>query len=270
MALRGGIRSEFPEQPAGSPEPGLLTSHRQSHGGKRGRRSRRTRSEVPGIHGLRPIRSLFGLRQHGQLTTGNPNIKPETSDSYTDGVDLDLQGHFDLGSVGNVGLGRIDTDFSITKILAFVYEQTGSPNLEYVGLQSPYNLSSGAGTPQWRGTFTNTWTDGPVRLSLNVYYISGYKEYGEDIFGPSEATCSTVYTVGFTPPDCRVASFTDVDLTGAYTINDHLQVSFAVENLLDRLPPFDPLTYAGVNYNPTYSQAGIVGRYFRLGFHYKM
>jgi iron complex outermembrane recepter protein len=189
---------------------------------------------------------------------------------YTDGVDLDLQGHFDLGSVGNFGLGRLDTDFSLTKILAFVYEQAGSPNLEYVGLQSPYNLSSGAGTPQWRGTFTNTWTDGPVRVSLLVYYVSGYKEYGEDIFGPSQGTCSTVYTVGFTPPDCRVASFTDVDLTGAYNISDHLQVSFAVENLLDRPPPFDPLTYAGINYNPTYTQAGIVGRFFRLGFHYKV
>jgi iron complex outermembrane recepter protein len=189
---------------------------------------------------------------------------------YTDGVDLDLQGHFDLGSVGNFGsLGKIDTDLSITKILAFVYEQVGSPNLEYVGLQSPYNLSSGAGTPQWRGTFTNTWTDGPVRVSVNVYYVSGYKEYGEDVFGPSFGTCSTAYTVGFTPQDCRVASFTDVDLTGAYNINDHLQVSFVVENLLDRLPPFDPLTYAATNYNPTYSQAGIVGRFFRLGAHVK-
>jgi len=48
------------------------------------------------------------------------------------------------------------------KILSFVYEAPGQPNLQYAGFQSPYNLSSGAGTPQWRGTFTNTWTDGPL------------------------------------------------------------------------------------------------------------
>jgi iron complex outermembrane receptor protein len=184
---------------------------------------------------------------------------------YTDGVDLDLQGHVDLGIVGH-----LNTDLSITKILSFVYEQEGQPNLQYVGLQSPYNLSSGAGTPQWRGTFTNTWTEGPARVSLIVYYVSGYKMYGEDITGPSFAgNCLPAIFDGFTPQDCRVASFTDVDLTGSYNITDNWQISGAVENLLDRAPPFDPPTYAGINYNPTYSQAGIVGRFFRLGIHYK-
>jgi hypothetical protein len=27
--------------------------------------------------------------------------------------------------------------------------------------------------------------------------------------------------------------------------------------------------YGSINYNPTYSQAGIVGRFFRLGVHFK-
>lgn len=195
------------------------------------------------------------------ITAGYSNGASE----YTDGVDLDLQGHVDLGVVGH-----LNTDLSITKILSFVYEQQGQPNLQYVGLQSPYNLSSGAGTPQWRGTFTNTWTDGPARVSLIVYYISGYKEYGVDITGAQYAgNCLATIIDGFTPPDCRTASFTDVDLTGSYDITDHWQVSGAIENLLDRSPPFDPPTYAGINYNPTYTQAGIVGRFFRFGIHYK-
>jgi iron complex outermembrane receptor protein len=140
-----------------------------------------------------------------------------------------------------------------------------------VGTQSPYNLSSGAGTPQWRGTFTNTWTGGPARLTLDVYYVSGYKMYGSDLFGPpSPTTCLTSIINGYNTPNCRTGSFTDVDLTGAYNITEHFQVSAMVQNILDTRPPFNAPNYAGINYNPTYTQAGIVGRFFRIGFHYKL
>ena len=42
-------------------------------------------------------------------------------------------------------------------------------------------------------------------------------------------------------------------------------------NLLDALPPINPANYAGggANYNPTYTQSGIVGRFFRVGVHAK-
>ena len=71
---------------------------------------------------------------------------------YTDGVDFDFNAHFDLGA-----WGRLSEEFSAARILSFVFEQTGSPNLQYAGTQSPYNLSSGAGTPQDRATLSNTW-----------------------------------------------------------------------------------------------------------------
>lgn len=198
------------------------------------------------------------------VTIAAPYIN--AASEYTDGVDFDLRGQVDLPW----NAGMVTSDLAITKILSFVFEQSGQPNLQYVGTQSPYNLSSGAGTPQWRGNFSNTWTQGPIRLSAIVYYTSGYKMFGEDLFGPPSAgTCLPGIFNGFTPPNCRVASFTDVDLTGSYDVTSQWQLSFVVQNVLDRLPPFDPPNYAGVNYNPTYSQAGIVGRFFRLGVHYK-
>jgi hypothetical protein len=40
-------------------------------------------------------------------------------------------------------------------------------------------------------------------------------------------------------------------------------------DLLDRLPPIDPADYAGQNCNPTYAQAGIIGRFFKIGVSYK-
>ena len=186
---------------------------------------------------------------------------------YTDGVDVELTGKFDLPW----NVGSLSTDLSVTKILSFVFEQPGSPNLQYVGTQSPYNLSSGAGTPQWRGSFTNTWTKGPVQASVLVYYVSGYKMFGEDLFGPPSAgSCllsiiNQISNIG----NCRTGSFTDVDLTGSYNITDHWQVSGAVMNVRDTRPPANLPNYGGINYSPTYSQAGIVGRFFRLGAHYK-
>jgi iron complex outermembrane receptor protein len=47
-------------------------------------------------------------------------------------------------------------------------------------------------------------------------------------------------------------------------------VTAAIQNLFDIKPPYDPANYAGDNYNPTFSQAGIVGRFFRLGVHYRL
>jgi iron complex outermembrane receptor protein len=217
--------------------------------------------------------------QYDNLDPAYPNALPRIvtitapytngASEYTDGVDLDLRGQFDMGVAG-----KGSTDLAITKILSFVYEQAGQPNLQYAGYQSPYNLSSGAGTPQWRGTFTNTWTDGPLRVSAIVYYTSGYKMYGQDLFGVSSAgavqyICLTNIINGYNAPNCRTASFTDTDLTGSYDITDHWQISAAIMNVLDARPPFNPPNYGGINYNPTYSQAGIVGRFFRLGAHFK-
>jgi iron complex outermembrane receptor protein len=202
------------------------------------------------------------------VTITNPYIN--LASEYTDGVDLDLRGQFDLEAAG-----KFTSDLSVSKIISFVFEQPGQPNLQYAGFQSPYNLSSGAGTPQWRGTWTNTWTGGPLRVSAIVYYVGSYKMYGQDLFGVSSSgaiqyTCLNQLINGFSSSgDCRVASFTDTDLTGSYDISTQWQVSFAVQNLFDIKPPLDTPNYGGTNYNPTYTQAGIIGRFFRLGVHFK-
>jgi len=62
----------------------------------------------------------------------------------------------------------------------------------------------------------------------------------------------------------------DFDLTGSYRVTGHFAVIGVIQNLLDRPPPFNPLNYAAINYNPAYSQAGIIGRYFRLGLTYTL
>ena len=136
------------------------------------------------------------------VTITNPYIN--LASEYTDGVDLDLRGQFDMEAAG-----KFTSDLSISKIISFVFEQPGQPNLQYAGFQSPYNLSSGAGTPQWRGTWTNTWTGGPFRVSAIVYYVGSYKMYGQDLFGVSSSgalqyTCLNQLIDGFASAgNCR-------------------------------------------------------------------
>jgi iron complex outermembrane receptor protein len=203
---------------------------------------------------------LFPTAAPRILTIVNSYVN--SASEYTDGFDVDLRGQLNLGAAGH-----FTSDLSITKIMSFVFEQPGEPGTQYAGLESPFNLSSGAGTPKWRGKWANTWTDGPLTLSALVYYTSGFGMYGQDV---APNICLDILTSGYSNPgDCHVASFTDIDLTGSFQITPQWQVTAAIENLADIKPPYDPANYAGDNYNPTFSQAGIVGRFFRVGVHYR-
>jgi iron complex outermembrane receptor protein len=175
----------------------------------------------------------------------------------TDGVDLDLRGNFSIGDYG-----KIVSDLSLTKIFSFKLVNTDGSSEQFVGTQAPYVLSSGAGTPRYRSTWTNSYEYGPASVTLTTYYTSGFQSTGVDATG-DPTLC--LYTTNY----CHVASFIDIDLTAIYKVSSHLTTSFTVQNLMDRLPPINPADYAGINYNPTYAQQGIIGRFFKVGASYK-
>jgi iron complex outermembrane receptor protein len=139
-----------------------------------------------------------------------------------------------------------------------------------VGTQGPYNLSSGAGTPRTRASWANTLEAGPLTVTGTLYYTSGYKEIAADVgvLGLFDGDCLTTTPAGTNfPSSCRVGPFYDFDLTGSYAFNDKVSLTASIMNVFDRKPPFDPANYAGAgaNYNPTWSQAGVVGRFYNLG-----
>jgi len=175
----------------------------------------------------------------------------------TDGIDIDLRGDYTFGDYG-----KWISNVLVTKIFSFKLLLPDGSSQQFVGTQAPYVLSSGAGTPRYRGTWSNSYEMGPGSVTLTTYYTSGFASTGVDATG-SPNIC--LYTISF----CHVASFIDIDLTALYKVNDHLTTSLTVANLMDRLPPINPADYAGVNYNPTYAQAGIIGRFFKLGVGYK-
>jgi iron complex outermembrane receptor protein len=187
------------------------------------------------------------------------------SSLQTDGVDVEISAHAGLPD----GVELVSTA-SVTKILSWNETLPGTPptTLQFAGTQGPYILSSGAGTPRYRASWANTATLGQASLSATIYYTSGLYMSAPD-FTFDNSCFSAGSTSAYMPPDCRMASFVDVDLTGAYRLSQHVTASFAILNVFDRRPPLDPINYAGTNYNPTYAQAGIVGRLWRVGVGYK-
>jgi iron complex outermembrane recepter protein len=133
---------------------------------------------------------------------------------------------------------------------------------KYVGTQGPYILSSGAGTPRWRGNWSNSFEFGRATLTATANYVSGYKNVAEDQSGPGVRNCGDLYNDDTL---CHTKSFTWVDLVGSYKLTDAITVYGNVLNLFDAKAPVNPPNYAAANYNPTYTQMGAVGRFFRAG-----
>ena len=185
----------------------------------------------------------------------------------TDGVDVDLRTNFTLP----YGV-KFTSDLSASDI--FEYEYTaGGTTVNYVGTQAPYILSSGAGTPKYRANWVNSFTYDKATVSGTFNFVSGIKETGVDATGSSDLSACLYSDANGNPfpRSCHVKSFWTIDLTTSYKLTPQLELYFNVLNLTDKSPPLDPADYAGAgaNYNPTYDQAGIVGRFFRAGLHFK-
>ena len=157
-----------------------------------------------------------------------------------------------------------------TYILHYDFKSSDAdPFVDYVGTQAPYVTSSGAGTPAWRGNWQNSVDYKAYTLTATAYYTSGYKAVAYDQFGTND--CNGGSTYGGTDPEfnCHVKHFVDVDLTGSVAVNDKFKLYFNVVNLLYQKAPLNAGNYAAVNYNPTYTQIGAVGRTMRVGANFQ-
>lgn len=178
----------------------------------------------------------------------------------TDGLDVDLRLKFAFANDVH-----FVSDLTATKIFNWTMAFPDGTTQHYVGTQGPYQLSSGAGTPRYRAGWSNTLTAGPWTTTATIYYTSGLFMSAPDVSGTDCFSTNFMTNANF-PPNCRMPSFTYANLTASYDINDRIQVSGGMLNVFDRKPPLDPINYASFyNYNPTYAQAGIIGRFFKLG-----
>ncbi|HVJ02095.1 MAG TPA: TonB-dependent receptor [Sphingomonas sp.] len=144
---------------------------------------------------------------------------------------------------------------------------------KYAGTMGPYDLSSGNGTPDWRGNWQNTLDFGDVSISLTTYFVNRIKAVSTDQqAGPNYTTdCSaSLYKAPNDGPDfnkfCHVNSFISNDLNVTMRPNDQFSFFFNVKNLLDARAPVAPAAYSSApNFMTTWHYSGLIGRQYRAG-----
>jgi iron complex outermembrane receptor protein len=144
--------------------------------------------------------------------------------------------------------------------------------LKYAGTLSPCNVTSCSGTPEWRASWSNSFVfNDNTTATLTAYYTKGVDNASID-FGGVKGDCSSnlgasvlTYVDG-TPTDCKSPDIWNVDLTVQHQLNDKVRLFVDIMNVFDLEPEVDvSAAYHLYAFNPAWSGANIMGRYFRLG-----
>jgi iron complex outermembrane recepter protein len=209
--------------------------------------------------------------------------------STTSGLDADLHHSLSLDRIGIVEFG-----VSWTHVLKFEKILDDGTRLDYAGTAGPFVLSSATGTPRDRGALRVTWKRGQYTISGTLNHVSGMalidhrgvtlidNEDGSFSTTGGEGTAWVVRNgVGGAPAcgvyapngepfrNCRSSAFRTFDLHANRLVGTHLELSGSITNLTNKLAPFNPYTYGGMNYNPAWTQSGAIGRFFHAGARYK-
>lgn len=179
----------------------------------------------------------------------------------TSGIDFNAMGKFRLND--NI---TFTTSIDATYVIKLNTEFPDGTVQHYVDTLGNFNLTSGSGTQQWRGSWQNTVDFGRGSISATAYYTDGY-DYSAEDQGGTAGDCSLVPTNynGDAYQGCRVKSFISVDMTGSLKVNDQFELYANVVNVFNNKPPIDATTYGAYLYNPVVGESAILGRSFRIG-----
>ncbi|MEP9401952.1 TonB-dependent receptor domain-containing protein [Sphingomonas silueang] len=165
---------------------------------------------------------------------------------------------------------KLTSRIEVTHIFEYnLVTGTGPADVQnYAGTLGPYDLSSGNGTPNWRGNWQNTLDFGSFALSATTYYTGRIQSVSEDQGLPRDCDTGNLYTRS-SPQDlkfCYVKRFINVDLNGTAKVGDNFSFFLNVKNLFDVKAPVAPAAYASApNFLTTWHYAGLIGRQFRAG-----
>jgi iron complex outermembrane receptor protein len=193
------------------------------------------------------------------------------SDTKTEGFDVDLQTHYDIGI-----FGKVQAELNYTHIIEYNVSVAGT-TYQLAGTHGPSSISGDTGNPKDRAVLTLTWMKGPATVAATVNYTSHFS-ITDPSSGISDCASALLYDgrfqPGFATPAylCNVKTFVDTNLYASYALTDNLTVHGAVTNLFNAQAPIDAQTYGGGGgypYDPSLHQDGAIGRYFLIGAAYK-
>jgi len=132
----------------------------------------------------------------------------------------------------------------------------------YDGTLGNFNLTAGSGTPKWHGTWLTTLDFKPYQLNATVNYFGGYNLSAMDQ-GTGYKDCGL--NPGYSPSGCNIPAYVTFDLNAQFRVNDQFTFYLTMNNVFDKMPPIDVVTYGAHLYNPVQGGNGILGRYFKAG-----
>jgi iron complex outermembrane receptor protein len=188
---------------------------------------------------------------------------PYQNSSFTEikGVDVDVKQRMKLGDYGRAVVG-----LTWTHIASWVRAEKSGTRYQYAGTHGNCDTSNCAGTPKDKISASASWD---YSKQLNVTATANYRADMQNVYFAGDKCANSFANGSAAPGNCRLASFTTIDLSARYNVTRNLQVYGSVSNLFDKVAPLDPLTYGGMSYNPM-DASGAIGRYFKLGLRYSM
>ena len=170
------------------------------------------------------------------------------------GVDLDLKHRMDLAG----GNGKLTFGLTWTHLLKWLREEPDGTTLEFAGTHGNCDVTNCIGTPKDRVNLSAAWDVGRWRVAGVVNYRGSLSNK----FSKEDTSCASVLADG--TEVCTIGSFTTLDMTARYKLNDKTEIFGGIRNLLDKKPPLDQTTYGAVSYNPL-DYSGAVGRFYSIG-----
>jgi iron complex outermembrane recepter protein len=183
-----------------------------------------------------------------------------SNSTKVNGVDLDARTTFQMGGAGN-----LTADIKWTHMFKFERTEQDGTTVDFAGTHGNCDVSNCMGTPDNRINLGLTWDRGPLRVSGVVNHRG---KFDNTNFKDDPAGCAFTFANGNDAPNgCKISSFTTLDLTAKYRFTPKAEFFATIQNVFDKEPPLDPLTYGAAGYNPL-DYSGALGRYFTAGVRY--
>lgn len=212
-----------------------------------------------------PIPAGFNVIEDVPIAPGDPR-KPRVAFVQSGFINANTIKSEGIDFAANVALPITDTirwtsSLEASYIMRLETEFPDGSVERYDGTLGNFNLTSGSGTPKWRGTWSNTLDFGKFALTGTTNFFGGYDLSAMDQ-GDDYKDCGQM-------PDrylkCRVKNYITFDLNAQVKVTDKFSFYANMLNVFDKLPPIDTVTYGAHAYNPVQGGEGILGRYFRVG-----
>ncbi|MEO5775212.1 MAG: TonB-dependent receptor [Sphingomicrobium sp.] len=196
----------------------------------------------------------------------NPNALPRIAFVQSQFINANTQkvSGFDFGLNVNRNLTnsiRMTTTAEASYIRRLSMSFPDGHTERYDGTLGNFNLTAGSGTPKWKGVWTTALEFNKLfTVAGTVNYFGGYDLSAMDQ-GTEYKDCGL--SDGSIP--CHVKRYITFDLNTQFKLNNRFTFYTVAQNILDKMPPIDTITYGAHGYNPVQGGEGIYGRYFKAG-----